>query len=161
MGIISDLIFFIIILFLAYVLIKLAVNVVLILIILILFVYLYNLLFGSSPRGSEQFHNKLINPLYFSRPYLSSDITETILYDQTGNIPGYVTSYLNYWYIPMQDYFDKSVNGYVLTNHMLPVQTSEYCFHQKMKETGDFIRALNECDIPGKISGRNKKLYMS
>lgn len=60
------------------------------------------------------------------------------------------------WYIPVQKYFDISVNGYPDDETkicMTPSKISEYCVHKRLQENGDLECAIENCSIPGSISG--------
>lgn len=124
----------------------------------------------------EQYSSKLNNPLYYLRPYVSSDLTAKVLYDQSHVVPLYKTSHINYSYIPMQEYFDEGMNLYtrpfpvwysvannnmsnptllhneintpdMLSNYVIRGPISERCFKEKIEETRDLRYSLAACDI--------------
>ena len=120
---------------------------------------------------------KFDDPMFHSRPYIKGDLTAQILYDQSSITPNYKTSLANYWYIPMQEYFDEGMNLYTrpfptwyskedglnrinptltynekdvpnpLFNYVVRGPISEYCFKKRIEETGDLRYSLAACDI--------------
>lgn len=58
------------------------------------------------------------------------------------------------WYVPVQEYLDKQVNGYPLnaTTCEVPQSVSEYCVHKRMQETGDLNSSIARCTVPGSMS---------
>lgn len=130
-----------------------------IILIIIFFIVLF-ICYGE--QTLEHFHPETEHQLHFSRPYTASDLTANILYDESCKTPDYKTSHINYWYIPMQEYFDEGMNIYTRAdytipgiNYMVPGATSEECFRKRMAESGDVRFSMEACEIPPKnlVSG--------
>ena len=60
----------------------------------------------------------------------------------------------NYFYIPIQDYFDKQINGYNIgTTSIVPSSTSEYCVNKHLMQVGENLdSAIRKCQVPTIIS---------
>lgn len=142
------------------------------LLILILLLYLQ---YKSQNNIVEHYSPKINNPNYYSRPYISNDLSSKVLYNQSNVTPQYKTSHINYWYIPMQEYHNESMNLYnrslpvqysetienssnptiryetntpnILSNYVTRGPISEFCFKKRMEETGDLKYSLAACDI--------------
>lgn len=87
---------------------------------------------------------------YFKTPYYPPTSTTVSIYQ--GNTDQYSG---DNWYEPVQQYFDVSANGYsdrANDGYELPSHVSEYCFHKKIAETGDFGTAVASCTLASPLA---------
>lgn len=133
----------------AYLFLKISISVLILAMILIVLYYLSTLpykLFYNTPHTVEGYYSE--SPMYSEymnlnrKPFLDED---------------YHMGYGNYWYIPVQNYLDDSIN---LDNDVntvpgfcqVPTSTSEYCVNQRIIETnGNLNEAIALCTVPPKV----------
>ena len=142
----GELLFWIFIAFVAYLFLKFSAAILIIAIIILVVYYLIN------TGNRERFRSVQQYPMAYA--------PENLIYKNATNVTsvypqlGHNTGHSDYFYIPIQDYYNKQINGYGSdTTTIVPPSTSEYCVNKYLVQTGGNLdEAIRRCQVPGSIS---------
>lgn len=139
-----ELLFWIFIAVVIYLVLKISVWVIFIIVIVLIVYYLVNLpsQLGNS-NNIEGYQNVLQYPNSHSPAYLENKPPINVHKQLGAN-----TGHSDYWYIPVEKHLDEITNGIAHDSPLKFNNVSEYCVHNHMKETGDLFDSIRECNFP-------------
>lgn len=141
----GQLLFWIFVAFLIYLLFKFSGVILIIAIVVLVIYYLANM------NRREGYSDVLQYPIQFAPANLTNASAGNVYLDSQGAVN---TGHSDYFYMPIQNYLEKQVNGYGFpTQEFVPPSTSEYCVNKHLLETrGNLSEAIRRCQVPGSIS---------
>jgi hypothetical protein len=154
----GELLFWIIVAIIAFFLLKVGIVILIIVIILIVLYYIFG---GNTSPNNPPVYTPYYEgyrstfPVIYANPHLQNP--ETVQY-VTFQLPeqqelNEQTGHGDYWYMPVQDYYDEKQNAYIPPESCLvPNSTSEYCVNKQLQQTGNMDVAISRCQVPAKTS---------
>jgi hypothetical protein len=148
-------IFWIIVAILAYFLIQISLTILIIVIVAIVIWYLVNWFISrgtpNNQHAREGYESQF--PVHYTNAYLIQPTETTYDIVPQQEDLGNATGHENYWYIPIQDYYDEKQNNKISpTSCVVPGSTSEYCVNKQLQETGDIDLSIARCSVPSRCS---------
>ncbi|XWV25734.1 ferrichrome outer membrane transporter [Tupanvirus soda lake] len=155
----GELLFWIIVAIIAYFIFKVGLAILIIVIVIIVLYYIFNS-FNNTNNAAQAYDTyyegyESAFPVSYSNPYFGNP--QTIQYaiiqlpeqQELGND----TRHGDYWYMPVQDYYDEKQNSYIVPKSCeVPQSISEYCVNKQMQQTGNMDLAISRCNVPTKTS---------
>ena len=131
----TQLLFLIIIAIIAYFLLNIGLTILIIAIVLIVIYYLVNLFI--SKRNNNSYNSVMHRQELFSPTNLPLTLPLSLPND---------------YYIPINEYYREQAS--LSSNYHVPGSISEYCVNKQLGQHGDLSVAINQCQLPTKISAR-------
>lgn len=157
----GQLLFWILVAIIAYFLLEVGLAILIVAIVAIVVYYLINSFVTSTSTPTyAPTYAPTYTPYYVTEGYSKMNLypdmdplTYNMLKESMPINFGSGSGHSDYWYIPVQNYYDEKMNTQLLSNNCtVPQSTSEYCVDKHMKETGDLNLSISKCTVPGKTS---------